>query len=156
MALTIRSATDDDEEVLKELQQTLVSWERPFDKGIPPTGIVEYYDVRTLIGKDHIEYLVAEVDHEVVGCIFGEIRKNDSWAIPEHFGYVGLFSVREDFRGQGIGKQMLDRIVDWFHSRGITEIRLKVYEGNIRSIDFYKRYGFIDHIKDMRLGWGSS
>jgi len=152
MALAIRSATLDDVEVLRDLQQVLVSWERPYDKGIPSTGIVEYYDVRTLIGKDDIEYLVAELDGEVVGCIFGEIRKNDAWAIPERYGYVGLFSVKNGFRGQGIGKEMLDRIVDWFRSREITEIRLKVYEGNLRSVDFYKRYGFNGHIKEMRLG----
>lgn len=146
----IRPAVLTDLEVLESFQQKLVHHERPFDSGIPQEGIVEYYDVKTLILADDVLFLVAEVDGRIVGCGNGQIRKNLKWAVNEYIGYVGLMYVEERYRRQGIARRIVESIVDWFHERDIQHITLQVYKDNTSAVDAYRCFGFRDFVLQMR------
>ena len=49
---------------------------------------------------------------------------------------AGIF-VRRDFRGQGVGRQLLDFVKDQKH-----RLQLTVYEKNASAVEFYKQNGF--------------
>ncbi|HOP08835.1 MAG TPA: ribosomal protein S18-alanine N-acetyltransferase [Candidatus Methanofastidiosa archaeon] len=79
-------------------------------------------------------FLVAEVD-KVAGYVIG-IPYNDE-------GHVISLAVLEEYRNLGIGRGLMDRLMDILkREKFVTSIRLEVREGNSRAISFYKRMDF--------------
>ena len=50
--------------------------------------------------------------------------------------------VHQDYRRQGIGKQLLDYLVAWAKTRGATRVQLVVDQENERAEYFYKALGW--------------
>lgn len=83
-------------------------------------------------------YLVAEENGKIVGscgCHGGTRR------VDEHVGTLGI-AVHRDFRGQGIGTQLLQAALDWARSRNLRRIKLTVFARNEGAIRLYERFGF--------------
>lgn len=152
MTIQLRQARKEDLPILDEFQQQLVKLERGFDKGIPTQGRVDYYNLESLLMSDKVHFLVVEVDNKVVGCGFGEIRKNVDWAVDKEYGYIGLVFVKEEYRYQGIGKKIVGSIFDWFHSKNISHITVEVYAENKEAIEAYTSYGFEHFVCQMKYG----
>lgn len=55
---------------------------------------------------------------------------------------VERMSVRADLRGQGLGRRMLDALLDEARARGCTRIVLETTSSWIDAVRFYQRYGF--------------
>jgi ribosomal protein S18 acetylase RimI-like enzyme len=51
-------------------------------------------------------------------------------------------AVRHDFRGQGIGSQLLNMIYEFAASNGFDHVRLEVVDTNPRAQKLYERVGF--------------
>ncbi|MFA4887197.1 MAG: GNAT family N-acetyltransferase [Candidatus Nanoarchaeia archaeon] len=150
MEVTVRRAVYEDIPFLKLFQKKLVDSERPFDPTIPREGEIEYYSLKELLESKEVNFLVVEVEKKVVGCGFGEIRKNVEWGRSKRIGYIGLMFVEEEFRGNKIGKMLVDRLCEWFKERKVGDIRLKVLKKNIRAIKLYEKAGFEEFIIEMR------
>lgn len=148
----IRQATLADLDTLEHFQHQLVQFERPFDPTIPKNGTVGYYNLKKLLGDTTVQVLVAEVDSTVVGCGFGQIRKDNEWSVQEQIGYIGLMFIHKKYRGNQIGKLIVEALIQWFKEKNISDIRLKVYEKNISAVKAYRNYGFQDFIIEMRRG----
>lgn len=59
-----------------------------------------------------------------------------------HVGTLGI-SVHKDYRNQGLGKQLIFRIINLAKQKlNITLVRLDVFECNIIARAFYKKLGF--------------
>ena len=59
-------------------------------------------------------------------------------------GYVSLFYLAPEFRGQGLGKMLHDHAVKVCKARGLNRIRLSVASRNAPAIDFYRRLGWLE------------
>jgi ribosomal protein S18 acetylase RimI-like enzyme len=57
-------------------------------------------------------------------------------------GYVNLFYVAADCRGEGLGRALHEHAVDVFRRRGSKAMRLTVSISNARAIGFYRRLGW--------------
>lgn len=64
-------------------------------------------------------------------------------------GWIGLLIVDERYRNQGIGKQLLECISDFFDEAGCSSVRLKVSSNNTGAIEVYKSFGFAE--RDIEL-----
>jgi GNAT superfamily N-acetyltransferase len=146
----IRKAQLSDLSTLQFFQDKLVVHERPFDPTIPKEGRVEYYDLKKLIESENVLFLVAEVNNEIVGCCFGEIRKNDDIFTTKFYGYIGLMFVKKENRREGIGNLIINSLLEWFKQKKIYDIRLKVYAENSDAVKAYKKYGFQDFVLELR------
>jgi GNAT superfamily N-acetyltransferase len=146
----LRSAKPSDLSTLNQFQQRLVNHERPFDPGIPREGEVKYYDIEELIEADNTNLLVVESENRIIGCGFGQIKKNLLWATNKDYGYVGLMFVDEGFRKQNIGKLIVEALIDWFKEKNISDIRIKVYKNNAVAVEAYKSYGFNDFVLELQ------
>ncbi len=92
--------------------------------------------VRNALEKGHVNLVAVEVSHIVGWCditfgINGEA----------HVGYLGM-GVRRDFRGQGIGRRLMDTAVAQARTSGLEKIELQVYTSNAAAIALYKKAGF--------------
>ena len=84
--------------------------------------------------------LVAEIEGEIVGALSfsGENRSRIL-----HKGEVGV-SVLKAYWGLGIGKGLLESLLEWAESKRIVKkINLKVRCENMRAIRLYEWMGFV-------------
>jgi len=79
-------------------------------------------------------YLLAELDGVIAGyCGY--------WGIAGE-GYIYNVAVKQEFRRQGLGYQMLKTLIDESADRGITSFTLEVRASNEPAIRLYESLGF--------------
>ena len=78
--------------------------------------------------------MVAEVGEQVVGFMIYELHKNRLHVLD--------FATHPDFRRQGIGQQMVAKLVGKLSSHRRTRIVLHVRESNLESQFFFRSQGF--------------
>lgn len=67
-----------------------------------------------------------------------------------HYGEFGM-SVHPDFQGIGIGKMMLEALLNWAKSNSqIETVRLRVHSKNQLAITLYEKCGFVAEGKEVR------
>lgn len=84
-------------------------------------------------------FLVAEDDGEIVGILTLEGAKRRN---VRHTAVLGITVARE-WRGQGIGRRLIQQSIDWARETGIiTRIELHVFARNEGAIRLYRSFGF--------------
>lgn len=78
--------------------------------------------------------MVAECNHRIVGFMIYELHKAKL--------HVLNFAVDSEFRRQGIGSQMIEKLVDKLSQQRRQEIVLEVRESNLSAQLFFKKVGF--------------
>ena len=68
--------------------------------------------------------------------------------IPNKAYYVTTLSVIKMYRGQGIGKELLENAIERARSAGYREIHLDVQSGN-SAVEFYERVGFTSIVETI-------
>lgn len=84
-------------------------------------------------------FLLAEVDGEIVGQVNcrGGTRQATRHAVT-----LGM-SVRQEWRGQGVGAALMAEAIAWAKQTGIvSRIELQVYTRNEPAIRLYRKFGF--------------
>lgn len=81
--------------------------------------------------------IVAEVDGTVVGCALYYIRYS-TWKGQRM--YLEDLIVNEAWRGKGIGKALLDELIQIAKNKGFSGIMWQVLDWNEPAINFYKKY----------------
>jgi len=101
--------------------------------------IDEYTEQRILLSKatvtlyeDVQEFVVAELDGEVVGC--GALH-----VLWEDLAEVRTLAVHQDLRGRGIGGQLLRQLLDTARAVGVKRVFTLTFE-----VDFFAAHGFAE------------
>ena len=81
---------------------------------------------------------IAEVDDKVVGFA-SFFFAYYSWSGKAL--YLDDLFVKEEFRKQGIGKKLLEAVIDFAKSEKCKKIRWQVSKWNANAIEFYKKMG---------------
>ena len=66
--------------------------------------------------------------------------------------WVDEFFVRREFRGKGIGSDVLRLAEDEARKAGATVLHLEVNHGN-PALELYRRHGFEDHARYLMTKW---
>ncbi len=110
---------------------------------LPPRSIIECEDLQVYIrnfGESaHDHCLVAEVDGKIVGAVWVRIM-NDYGHIDDQTPSLAI-SLYKDYRGQGIGTQLLHQMLDWLRNEGYKEVSLSVQKRNY-ALKMYQKAGF--------------
>ena len=85
-------------------------------------------------------FLIAEVEGKIVGFARCAGNKLSRFKHKAEFGICIL----KEYCGYGIGRKLLESIVNWADSIGIEKIALTVVQANENAIHLYKKYGFIE------------
>jgi ribosomal protein S18 acetylase RimI-like enzyme len=145
----VRYATTEDLEDLLRFEQGIVSAERPFDRTIQD-GSIHYYDIRGMLTRADVQFVVAESDSRIVGCGFARIDTAKPYLRHRLQAYVGLIYVDPKHRGEGLCGKIIDELKRWCRSKDVAEMRLEVYPDNLAAVKAYEKAGFSKHMLEMR------
>ncbi|WP_289644892.1 GNAT family N-acetyltransferase [Maribacter aestuarii] len=148
--IIIREANEDDLNVLLQFEQGVISAERPYDPTLGK-GKITYYDLNEFLISDDAKIVVAESDSKLIACGYALKKKARHYLDHEFYSYLGFMYTHPDFRGQGVNGLIVDALKKWSLSKGLTEIRLTVYDENTPAIKAYEKMGFKKHIIEMRI-----
>jgi ribosomal protein S18 acetylase RimI-like enzyme len=149
--MTIRPATIEDLPILLDFEQKIIEAERPMDPTLIQDKKISYYNIEDYILSDHTEVVVAEIEGEIVGSGYGQIRDRKEFFKQKQLGYIGFIYVKDQHRGKGVSQEIIKYLCDWFKSKNLEEIRLTVYDQNPRAIRAYEKVGFEKHLIEMRV-----
>ena len=145
-----RSASLTDLESLLEFEQGIIAAERPYDPTLKK-GQISYYDLGELIVSNRAEVVVVEHDGKIIASGYATIKKARNYLDHEEYSYLGFMYTHPNFRGRGLNKSVVDALQKWSKAKGLTEIRLTVYDDNVGAIKAYEKVGFKKHMIEMRL-----
>lgn len=149
MSTIIRKATPKDLPILLDFEQRLIAVERPMDISLEQHKKINYYDIGSFIESDSAELYVATINNEIIASGYGLIKRNDAKFYYREYGYIGFIYVKDEHRGQGISKLIINAIFKWFRTKKIEEVKLTVYEENPSAIKAYEKLGFKKNLIEM-------
>lgn len=83
---------------------------------------------------------VAVADGEVIGaadCHGGTFQKD------RHVGGLGI-AIQDGWREVGLGRRMMERILEWMRARDFSKAELAVFASNKRARHLYESLGFVE------------
>ena len=86
--------------------------------------------------------IVAVKDDKVIGCVY---------VLSEIGGSLAHLAVKADFRGQGIGEQLLRKGEDFLKKKGVKEVTLFVDSKNTSLHSFYKKRRYVQRSSYLRF-----
>ena len=84
-------------------------------------------------------FLAAAAGPELVGDL-GLLP--EAHACSGHVAVLGM-SVAREWRGLGVGGELLEVAAEWAAAGGVTKLTLGVFPENLRAVRFYERHGFV-------------
>ena len=109
----------------------------------PPRSVIENEDLQVYIrdfGKlSDDRCLVAEVDGKIVGAVWTRIM-DDYGHVYDQTPSLAI-SLHKEFRGQGIGTELLRRMLERLRSDGYRRVSLSVQKANY-ALRMYEKAGF--------------
>lgn len=88
-----------------------------------------------MLRNEQAIYFVAVHDKRVVGFV-------GVWQIVDE-GHITNIAVLPEFRGQGIGNQLLAELVAFAKSKGLVGLTLEVRVSNVGAQKLYEQFGFM-------------
>ncbi len=103
----------------------------------PPIENVTRFVLHNIVHR-YPQFVVLSAGTVVGWC---DVIPNRSRVVYAHCGTLGV-GLLPEFRGKGIGRQLMQRAIDAAFAFGLTRIELTVREGNVNAIALYKSLGF--------------
>ena len=142
----IRLAEALDAERIGELWAEMVSYHAAMDPQIfrPAASGAELYarSILDRLSDADARVLVAELDGAVVGYVSGVIADiTTEMFMPLRCGLLADIYLQAAFRRRGLGRQLVERLMLWFRSRGLRHFEWHVSAGNHEALAFWKAIG---------------
>ncbi|PWU68259.1 GNAT family N-acetyltransferase [Gracilibacillus dipsosauri] len=93
-------------------------------------------------------YLIATEGNNLMGWIL--IGTSKDQFTEKICGFIYELYVLDEFRGNGISKQLMETGIDHFKQDGYSEVRLSVYAGN-QANKLYEKLGFKNRTITMSM-----
>ena len=142
LSVRFRKAGPKDVDLVIELLQELIIELGPPDNAAQVLPQLPK-DIHLALAADNVCIFLAENEGEVIGLSRGDILDRDPIfrLRPDHrCGYVDQMYVRPNYRNQGLGRQLLNLVENWFRQEGIGHALLHAAQDAMR---FYTSEGYI-------------
>ena len=136
--IKIRKAEPKDVTIILNLIKELAEYEKLLDE----VTATEEKLMNAIFGKDKfVEVWLAEINDEPVGQVF--FFRNYSTFLAKPGFYIEDIYVRPQFRGSGIGKKLLNKVVELAAEKNYGRVEWCVLNWNKPAIEFYKNIGAV-------------
>lgn len=145
--MNIRKGTEQDLPALMQLIHDLAEFEKA------PAEVVNTEEKlkEDFLQHKAFDFLVAEVEEEVVGISLYYPRYS-TW--KGRCFYLEDLYVKPEFRGKGIGKELLLASAEEAKKAGATRLDWQVLDWNTPASDFYKKMGADIETEWWNCKWG--
>jgi GNAT superfamily N-acetyltransferase len=132
---------------LRECVIALQDYEHELDPRLP-TGaeIVADYMPRMFFRCRHCDgkILIAEIDDEMAGyaMVLTKVTSDELEDGDFEYGLIADLMVLQEFRGQGVGRKLLDAAEAYARDRGVRWLRIGVLAKNAAAEGLYAKAGF--------------
>lgn len=130
MKVTIRNISVEDAKQIQLLSQQL-----GYNLSLSETE----EQIQQVLGRNDNCAFVAVTDDSVVGWIHGFIAIRIE---TKPFVEIGGLIVEENYRGKGIGKELIEKLKEWCREKNIYDLRLRSNVKRLAAHQFYLRLGF--------------
>ena len=125
----------------------------PDGTAAPPKSVITCPELQVYIAdfgnSKHDKALIAEVDGNIVGAIWARIM-NDYGHIDDETPSLAI-SLYKEYRGQGIGTDMMKEMLSLLKTHGYKRVSLSVQKANYAA-EMYRKIGF-DIIRENKEEW---
>ena len=118
-------------------------WES-IEKGMHISASDAPAEIQKKIQRDPDLFLVAELNHEIVGAVIG--------GFDGRRGMIYHLAVAASFRGQGIGARLMSEVETRLRAKGCLKCYLIVLRDNDDAMKFYERIGWESMDRDVLYG----
>lgn len=91
-------------------------------------------EINRMIKRNPYTCLVGEIDNEIVAAVMG--------GFDGRRGYVHHLAVKTELHKQGLGREMMDELMNRFEELKVIKVHLFVENRNEKVKKFYKKIGF--------------
>jgi ribosomal protein S18 acetylase RimI-like enzyme len=109
----------------------------------PPRSIIESAELQVYVqdfGQKPDDYcIVAECDGKVIGAVWARVME-DYGHIDDRTPSLAI-SLYKEYRNQGIGSEMLRRMLELLREKGYEQVSLSVQKANY-ALGMYRKAGF--------------
>jgi len=84
-----------------------------------------------------VDYVLDQSNNKIIAFCISRVYKGDPTT-----GEIDSLYVEEGHRQAGIGKQLMDRSIEWLDQQGAKKKRVLVVAGNEVLIDYYSQFDF--------------
>lgn len=103
------------------------------------------------VGTERATTFVCERQSRVVGFVTVHLAQDPSSLLqPLPYARIGSISVAPDHWGQGVGRGLMQAAEAWARQRGVTDLRLHVWDFNQRALRLYAELGY--EVRSHTLG----
>jgi GNAT superfamily N-acetyltransferase len=145
MDIVIRKAHKDELGTIQDLNYKLFLWDYERDPTLninwPYEKAGEEYFKDKISGEKGVCF-VATVDNVIVGYLAGYVQENIPAYDTIRRSELDNIFVEEAYRGEGIGRQLVQTFLEWSTANGVTRTMVSAYFLNEKAIMFYKKVGF--------------
>jgi GNAT superfamily N-acetyltransferase len=136
--IKIRKAELKDVTTILNLIKELAEYEKLLDD----VTATEDKLMNTIFGKDKfVEVWLAEINDEPAGQVF--FFRNYSTFLAKPGFYIEDIYVRPQFRGKGLGKKLLNKVIELAAEKNYGRVEWCVLNWNEPAIEFYKNIGAV-------------
>ena len=151
----IRKANQKDVNSIVELAKKLIEYHRRIDKiyrdGESFAPLFRRY-LRREMKKPTTIVLVAEIEKKIIGYFMAKITKpKRAIFVVDKMGLITDAFIEKEFRRKRVGEKIFRELIRWFKKKKIKHIELSVNSRNTIGINAWKKFGFQEVVKKMRL-----
>lgn len=112
-----------------------------FEKDEYPMSVEEQEEeIRSLEGNKTSIMLLAMDKEEIAGIA---TIHSSAKIKARHDGELGIV-VAKKYQGQGIGTELIDRLIRWARGNGVTtRLSLDTRADNVKAVELYMKFGFV-------------
>lgn len=141
MNYTIRIIKDDEYALLNDFLYEAIYVEE--EELLPPKSIINLPELQVYVSdfgkKEDDICLVVEIDKKVVGAVWVRVM-NDYGHIEDGVPSLAI-SLYKEYRGYGIGSDLMKRMIEELKDRKYKKVSLSVQKANY-AVNMYKKVGF--------------
>ncbi len=144
--IQVREADLDDLEVVLELwsefTQYLSKMEPDFFQLQEDAREIYRQILHEQLQSEHTLVLLAKDSAKAIGYNLTSIRYPTNVFLQIPYGHISDLYLRQEFRGQKVGQQLVKIAIVWLKNRGISKVNVNPFFTSSQVVKFWKDMGF--------------